>query len=237
MKLGLSRPFHPVPAPEKADTGLRYTDILFGFVTRELFLRLQNWAHLDQAVKLHLIVGATLVLGSWIGFRRSLYRTGYQIKFFNLPLVRFLVDQSMLILYFKIAVLTPLPEAGTILISGPEAARNLAHETNRFVFYVFVLYVLWDGLGVWMARAKIEVGTITTRRYPVIENSLMTDKKEVINKRGFWITLICCLLFGGLCLLADCFNPLPLFVATIVLLLVYRWFKEMRTSWQLLHPA
>ena len=83
MKIGLKRPLHPVPEPEKFDTGLRYTDILFGFVIRELFLRLQNWAHIDQAIKFHLIAGATLILGSWIGFRRSLYRTGYQIKFFN----------------------------------------------------------------------------------------------------------------------------------------------------------
>ena len=140
----------------------------------------------------------------------------------------------MLILYFKIAVLTPLPEAGTILISGPEAASNLARDTNRFVFYVFVLYVLWDGLGIWMARAKIKALDGVKQRYPTIEDSKMTDKKQVINKRGIWITLVCCLLFGGLCLLADCFNPLPLFVATAALLLVYRWLKEMRTSCLLL---
>jgi hypothetical protein len=234
MNLRFKRPLHPIPEPEKFDTGLRYTDILFGFVTRELFLRLQNWANLDWAVRFHLIAGATLVLGSWIGFRRSQHRTGYQIKFFNLPLVRFLVDQLMLILYFRIAVLTPLPEAGNILILGPEAARNLARDTNKFVFYVFFLYVLWDALGIWMAKAKIEVGGSTKPRYPTIENSIMTDKKEVINKRGFWITLTCCLSFGGLCLFADCFNPLQLFVATAAFLLAYRWLKEMRTSCQLL---
>jgi hypothetical protein len=227
MNIGLKRPFHPVPEPEKADTGLRYTDILFGFVIRELFLRLQNWTQTDQATKFHLIVGATLVLGSWIGFRRSLYRSGYQLKFVNLPLIRFLVDQWMLILYFRIAVLT-VPGA-------PEAAPNLARHTTELVFYVFFLYVLWDALGMWMAKAVIKAPDGTTKwRYPLIEDSKMTGKPQAINKPGIWITFGCWLLFGGLWLFADSFNPLHLFVATAVLLLVYRWLKEMRTSCQLL---
>jgi hypothetical protein len=235
MNIGLKRPFHPVPEAEKTDTGLRYTDILFGFVIRELFLRLQNWAHIDHAVRCHLIVGATLVLGSWIGFRRSLHRSGYQLKFVNLPLIRFLVDQLMLILYFRIAVLTPVPETGTLLISGPDAARNLARHTNELVFYVFFLYVLWDLLGIWMAKAKIKVLDRSTKpRYPRIQDSEMTDQQQVINKPGIWITFACWLLFGGLWLFADCFNSLYLFVTTAVLLLAYRWLKEMRTSCQLL---
>src|SRR6266404_5018759 len=97
---------HPVPEPERFDTSLRYTDILFGFVIRELFLRIKNWPQLSGDVHWHLIVGTTLVLGSWIGFRRSLNRSVYQVKFFNLPLFRFIMDQLMLILYFRIAVLT-----------------------------------------------------------------------------------------------------------------------------------
>jgi hypothetical protein len=141
----------------------------------------------------------------------------------------------MLILYFRIAVLTPVPGAATTLISGPEAAHNLARHTNELVFYVFSLYVLWDALGMWMAKAKIKAHDGSTKsRYPLIENSKMTDKPQVINKPGIWITLGCWLLFGGLWLFAASFNPLHLFVATAVLLLMYRWLKEMRTSCQLL---
>ena len=84
---------HPIPQVGRIDTSLRYTDILFGFVIRELFLRLQNWPDLTAAVRWHLIVGTTLVLGSWIGYRRSLNRSSYEVKFFNLPLARFIVDQ------------------------------------------------------------------------------------------------------------------------------------------------
>lgn len=232
MTIGLKKPLHPVPEKEKFDTGLRYTDILFGFVIRELFLRLQNWEHLDWAVHWHLIVGATLVLGSWIGFRRSLYRSGYQLKFFNLPLARFLVDQLMLILYFRIAVLTPAPGtlapgATTIPNSGLEMASYLARETNRFVFYVFVLYVVWDLLGIWMAKAKIRGNGNPEPRYP----------EQSIHWVGIWITVISMLFSLLLWRFADCFNPFQMFVATTVLLLVYRWFKEMRTSCQLLRPV
>jgi hypothetical protein len=140
----------------------------------------------------------------------------------------------MLILYFRIAVLTPVPEAGTLLISGREAAHNLARHTNELVFYVFLLYVLWDVLGIWIAKAKIKAIDGPKPRYPRIEGVTTTGEQQVINKAGIWITIACCLLFFILWLFADCFNPLYLFVTTAVLLLVYRWLKEMRTSCQLL---
>lgn len=229
MKFDWKDAWHPVPAPEKFDTGLRYTDVLFGFVIRELFLRLQNWSNLDLAVRLHLVVGFTLVLGSWIGFRRSLYRPLYQLKFFNLPLIRFLLDQLMLILYFRIAVLTRAPEAGTILILGPEAASNLAQDTNRLVLYVFVLYALWDLFGIWMTRT---VGDDGKPRYPEVDakEGKTTEKQQAINWWGIGITAGCLLFSGALWLFADCLNPSQLFLSTIVLLLAYRWFKEIRTS-------
>jgi len=229
MKKFLKKALHPVPEPEKFDTGLRYTDILFGFVIRELFLRLQNWAKLDHAVQLHLVVGFTLVLGSWIGFRRSLYRPLYQLKFFNLPLIRFLLDQLMLILYFRIAVLTPAPEVETVLISGPQAASNLAQDTNRLVLYVFVLYALWDLFGIWMTRTMGDDGK---PRYPEVDakEGKKTENQQAINWWGIGITGSCLLFSGVLWLFAGCLNPSQLFLSTIVLLLAYRWFKEIRTS-------
>jgi hypothetical protein len=133
---------HPVPEVGRIDTSLRYTDILFGFVIRELFLRLQNWPDLDAAVQWHLIVGTTLVLGSWIGYRRSLNRSSYEVKFFNLPLFRFVVDQGMLVLYFRIAVLTNVDRTNL------PTASVLAADTTKFVMYVFFLYVVWDLLGI-----------------------------------------------------------------------------------------
>jgi len=148
---------HPEPELERFDTSLRYTDILFGFVIRELFLRLQNWMQLDRAVQLHLIVGTTLVLGSWIGFRRSLYRSSYQVKFFNLPLSRFIADQLMLILYFRVAVLTDA--TGKVVV----AAVDLADSTMRLLVFVFILYTLWISWAFgWQRQRKRER---TAKRY------------------------------------------------------------------------
>jgi hypothetical protein len=223
---------HPVPDPEKTDTGLRYTDILFGFVIRELFLRLQNWDNLPRAVQLHLVVGLTLVLGSWIGFRRSLNRPLYQLKFFNLPLIRFLFDQLMLILYFRVAVLTPVPDAGTIWNSRPEWASNLAQGTNRLVLYVFGLYALWDLFGIWMAKTKGDDGN---PRYPKVDAKTWTklEARQDPDCWGLGITTVCLLLSVVLWKFADSFNPNHLFLSTAALLLAYRWSKEVRTSWKL----
>jgi hypothetical protein len=219
---------HPVPELERFDTSLRYTDILFGFVIRELFLRLQNWSQLDREVKLHLLVGITLVLGSWIGYRRSLYRSHYQVKFFNLPFFRFINDQVMLILYFRIAVLTD--QSGKQVL----AVGNLAGTTIKLVLYVFILYAVWDVLGMWIAKAKTPgKGAEKKPLYPEIINSQMSDKEQPINWRGFSITL------SGLGLIVltwcvhDCFPPNGAFLAIVTLLLLYRWAKEVRTSWQL----
>src|SRR5947207_7928440 len=79
---------HPKPELVRLDTSLRYTDILFGFVIREIFLRLQYWHNLNLDAWLYLLVCLALVLGSWIGYRRSLNRSSYEVKFFNLPLFR-----------------------------------------------------------------------------------------------------------------------------------------------------
>lgn len=76
---------HPKPEVAQLDTSLRFTDILFGFVIREIFLRLQYWENLPRHVLMHLGVCLALVLGSWIGYRRSLNRSSYEVKFFNLP--------------------------------------------------------------------------------------------------------------------------------------------------------
>jgi hypothetical protein len=223
---------HPIPDAERFDTSLRYTDILFGFVIRELFLRLQNWNQLDDAVRLHLIVGTILVLGSWIGFRRSLYRSGYQVKFFNLPLFRFLIDQVMLILYFRIAVLTD--------VGGRElpVAGDLARNTAKLVMYVFVLYVVWDLLGIWMARTTTTGADGKEKPlYPVVRDSKMTNEKQRVNLAGFLITVGSMTLLVVLWMFADCFTPNQLFLGTATLLLVYRWAKETRTSWQSLQQA
>jgi hypothetical protein len=229
MKSVIRLAFHPAPERDKFDTSLRYTDILFGFVIRELFLRLQNWNHVDRSVHLHLLVGATLILGSWIGYRRSLHRSGYQVKFFNLPLLRFIADQLMLILYFRIAVMTDVGGKGTQVIS------ELSKSTVKLVIYVFILYLVWDLLGIWMAKART-AGTNGKKKplYPALDNSKESEQEQLANWRGLVITASSLGFLFLFFMFADCVAPNAGFAGTIVLLLLYRWVKEMRTSWELL---
>jgi hypothetical protein len=224
MNTRLRLALYPSPEIEQFDTGLRYTDILFGFVIRELFQRLQNWSQLDHDVRLHLLVGTILVLGSWIGYRRSLYRSRYQVKFFNLPFFRFILDQLMLILYFRIAVLTDSSGKHTL------PPGYLANTTVKLVMYVFVLYAIWDLLGMWIAAAKTREGKPL---YPEIVKKEMSDKVQRVNWSGFCITLVSLGLIFLLWIVDGCFPPKREFLATAAVLLLYRWVKEVRTSFQL----
>jgi len=224
---------HPVSQPEKSDTGLRFTDILFGFVLSELFIRLgnQDWTQPFSIVPLQLLVGTNLVLGSWLGFRLSLYRSSYQIKFFNLPLFRFLVDQVMLVLYFRIAILTPAPDSKKTLPPLPQ----LAETTVKLVVYVFVLYALWDLLGLWMAKAKIKIPNGTRiPRYPALIEGKKTNQEQAVNWIGICITIATLIFLSAIWFFDRSLGPIRSLLCTFVVLLAYRLCKEIRTSYQLL---
>jgi hypothetical protein len=213
-------------------TGLTFTDILFGLVISELFLRAQIWLQLPTYTRWHLGVGLALVLGSWIGFRRSVHRTEYELKFFNLPLFRFLMDQAMVLLYFRIAVLTPLTSPQAVA-PGPLAERTLA-----ILLYVFALYVLWDVFGIWMAYARVHDGLRVRRsKYSRLKDRRPTGERQAPNWAGLLITLTALGLLVALRVRFDVIDPdtpnaVSFLIAATVLLLLYRWAKEIRTSWR-----
>ena len=157
------------------------------------------------------------MLGSWIGFRRSLNRPTYQLKFFNLPLVRFFVDQLMLILYFRIATLTPDdPE------KSPPGAGALAKHTAYILTLIFVLYLLWDFGGILMGAFG---------KYP-------NSKPD---PAGFAITALVLIAIGAMWLVLRRVDvgrsgAEISFAVASVLLLAYRFLKELRTSVRLVKP-
>ena len=214
---------HPTPSVSQRDTSLRYTDILFGFVIKELFVRIQYWMqpqHWNTAVGLQLFVGTVLVLGSWIGYRRSLNRSAWEVKFFNLPLFRFILDQMMLILYFRIAVLAP--DQGKELAM---TADQLANGTIMLVVFIFCLYVCWDLLGIWMAVAKCD----GMYRYRMVgDDNKPTNDQQDRDWNGFYISLVCLALAAFLW--STCGNPNCLLLGIAAMLLVYRWAKETKTG-------
>jgi len=228
MNTRLRQILYPPPEVEKFDTNLRYTDILFGFVIKEIFIRLQNWPILADHIRAHLVVGFLLVLGSWVGYRRSRNRSHYQVKFFNLPLARFICDQIMLILYFRIAVLTPAD--GT----KPPTAEELVAHTTELLAVVFFVYLVWDLLGIVMDKATVvNLDGSRVPRYPEIDEKEKTMKigvKKVADIDGMSITL-----FTLICmtvLWAGSIHPNPSYVWASLFLLLYRSAKEIRTSWR-----
>ena len=234
---------HPKPELVKFDTGLRYTDILFGFVIREIFLRLQNWQSLNRFILLQLAVSIALVLGSWIGYRRSLNRSSYEVKFFNLPFFRFILDQAMLILYFQVAGLTPLDLA--TVASGPDP-NALAQSTIQLLVLIFGLYLVWDFLGIRMANSK-DSGR---PRYPDTRDNVDKDTNTIKDPskppdkdwHAFGITggvlallaLLYVLMRPGCALAGRSILP---FAIAIVLLVLYRFIKEIKTSWRQLSQS
>lgn len=239
MNERLRAAFKPPAALERADTGLVFTDILFGFVIFELFQRLAKWLQLPWYIRWHLIAGAVLVLGSWIGFRRSRNRTLYEVKFFNVPLFRFLIDQVMLVLYFRTTVLTPMERNAEPLSPG-----DLASSTTVLLVLVFLLYCCWDLLGIWIAKVKTadELGNRKPKYPAVNENEKQTEKEQRADWAGLLISTVSLALLGGLWWFTEVAslnesNASWCLVIATVLLLAYRWAKEVRTSWRSLLPA
>lgn len=221
--MNLRKALAPPAEVSTVDTGLRFTDILFGFVIRELFLRLQNWSDLPDFVRWQLVVGTALVLGSWIGFRRSLNRQSYEVKFFNLPFFKFSLDQLMVILYFRVAVLTDNPYKSI-------DAHDLAHQTLQVLLFVFILYLAWDFLGIVMAWVKEDGRS----KYPRVKDGepdyATPNRKDWL---AFAITLVFLALIGLLLILIDdeCVGPTLSFVLGTAVLVVYRFTKEIKNTW------
>jgi hypothetical protein len=231
----MKRIFFPPRTLSKLDTGLRFTDILFGFVIREIFLRLQEWGHLEWYVRCQLIAATVLVLGSWIGFRRSVNRSGFEVKFFNLPFFMFVLDQAMVFFYFRFATRTPSEPSK----EAPPGPDTLADTTLDALLIIVALYFVWDLLGVAMTKAKDRMDPARPHKYPAIdqEKKVITDKPRDPEWWGVAIT-------GGALVAAavlwkyargeavDAVEAQVIFIVTAVVLLGYRWAKEIRTTWK-----
>src|ERR1700761_7985614 len=214
-KKKLKRLISPPAELSQHGTGLQFTDILFGFVISQLFLRLQHWSHLSDFSRHQLICSTVLVLGSWIGFRRSLNRTDYELKFFNVPLWRFVLDQMMVVFYFRIATLTPL---------DPKKEFNFAdvtHQTVKVLCIIFMLYLAWDLLGQWMAADRV-------KKYKGTKDLV----RPLITLGGLAAFLLLLLWVDS----ADNFEPTTYMTVAIGVLILYRWAKEMRSGWKWTDP-
>lgn len=141
---------------DPAGTGLRFTDVLFGFVFKEIFFRLADWSKIDgegaNLVRVHLLLAAAVTIGSYVGFRKSTQRADPVLRFINLPMIRFVVDQAMVVMYFVLATRTSDDVAEIPGVSSGSWAR----DSIVAVIAVFVLYVVWDILSLLLERREYE---------------------------------------------------------------------------------
>jgi len=152
---------------DKLATGLRFTDVLFGFVLRELVIRLVDWRVQPVWVRGHLILTAVVVLGSYVGYRNSAKRADDRVRFFNLPLARFALDQMMVFAYFRMAIATQDLDLATNPAASAHwpSPASLARIETAMLGLIAGCYLLWDVLGHVMAWRTDGDGH---RRYPTI---------------------------------------------------------------------
>jgi hypothetical protein len=197
------------------DTGLRFTDVLFGFALREAVTRLVAWSDLTTVARVHLVLAVLVILGSYIGFRNSQKRGKYQLRFFNLALVRFATDQTMVFLYFWLALYFQV----SALPSGTAIFRFDA----RIVLTIFGLYLAWDLVSHLMAGSK--------RYYTVKGSKPEEDEVMKVDTYRTVITIIGLIVAAGIWAIAEFVEPAggaaTWGIAGLALLVVvYRFFKD-----------
>lgn len=131
---------HRTPAVDDSSVGITFVGVLFALVIGEVFTGLRDLRSIAPASWGHLVVAIILTLTSWIGYHNSVNRPRYLIRFPNLPLLQFVLDIGMVVTYWLAAVTVELrTPAGAI---DPDATPEA-----KCVAAAFVLYVLWDWVG------------------------------------------------------------------------------------------
>jgi hypothetical protein len=208
----------PEPREDQQLVGITFVDLLFALVVGKVLDPLANYKAIPITGKLQLLVAGVLTITSWIGYHNSLSRPKYLIRFPNLPLVQFLIDIALVIVYW----LTAVTAEGTV----PGVSRpNSAVPEAGLIAVAFVLYFAWDSVALRMRRAPA---------YEKLERAGDVPARRAVT--AF------CMLVAGLTLLAalliqEHWDPslndetaktwiIIIDIWLIVLLAAYRFFKE-----------
>jgi hypothetical protein len=111
--------------------------VLFALVVNEVLNPLRNFGKIPGVGLAHLAVAGSLVTASWLGYHNSRNRPVYFIRFPSLPLFQFLIDISLVVVYWLAAV--SAEGTGSSLSKPPSAVPEAF-----LVAISFALYVAWD---------------------------------------------------------------------------------------------
>jgi hypothetical protein len=128
--------------PEARDdslVGITFVDVLFAIVVAQVLQPVARGFDIPAAGKAQLVVAFALTVTSWIGYHNSWNRPRFFIRFLNLPLAQFVIDVTLVIVYWLTA---------TWVEGLPLESRNASALPEATLITIsFVLYVLWDRVG------------------------------------------------------------------------------------------
>ncbi len=136
---------HRPPAPDTAAVGVSFVDVLFALVIARVLEPFAEVQKLTGPGIVHLVLAGILTLTSWIGYHNSLNRPKFFIRFPNLPLWQFLLDISMVVVYWLTAVTAEHVES-------PVTPPPTALPEAVLVAISFLLYVAWDYVALAIRR-------------------------------------------------------------------------------------
>lgn len=137
------------PERDPGLVGITFIDVLFAIVVGKTLEPLAVWDQLSLTAYGHLIVAFVLTVTSWVGYHTSPNSPKYVIRFPNLPLLQFLVDIALVVVYWMTASYVE----GTYTTFGRDIERAPSAQPEALlVFISFVLYFLWDRIGLAMGR-------------------------------------------------------------------------------------
>lgn len=221
------------PRIDDATVGINFVDVLFAIVIGFALTPIDDWRDVPTAGWWHLAVAATLTLTSWVGYHNSANRLRFVIGFPNLPLLQFLLDIVMVVVYG----LTVFSAEATPGVPGAPVEPSARPEAF-LVLLAFVLYALWDGVGVLIrgAPAYRAAWDRALARRTDLDLEPMRARDDPADRRRRRVTVVGIALAAAVYVWAtsvDGTDPAPSVAAValvdaalIVLLVAYRMAKE-----------
>jgi len=188
---------------DASKTSLTFTDVIFGLVITQIFIQAVPYSKLSPEVLLHLGLALVVVIGSYIGYRKSLKRRDVPLSFFSWPLIRFGLDLAMIFCYYLLAV---TPNTGT----NPASATVDPKFDAAVLLIIFALYVLWDVIS-WIMDIS---GYVVIFKWP----------RAVITIVGLVLCVVVLWVSHHLGRTGN--ETLGIDAALIAIVLAYRWAKD-----------
>jgi hypothetical protein len=219
------------PRVDYSTVGINFVDVLFALVVGIAVEPLGTWWEIPLAGWWHLAVAAVITLTSWVGYHYSANRPRFAIGFPNLPLVQFVLDIGMVVVYG----LTVFTAEGVLADRGANAEPTALPEA-WLVTVAFGLYVVWDVVGRAILGAP-EYRAAWERAQAERRDLVLPDMRRPWDDDGRrWVTRACLIAAAGILWWAWQVDSraggpsertvVRIDVALIALLVLYRTLKE-----------